>query len=107
MIAAFLVVVATGLALSPSSADLHSRYGEPNMERFTARRGISLSVEYGSDHLAFVARLEPPQSLLSSQEIQRPLMPSEAVSDVIEEVAPSAKRGNLIGNSRVFRADAT
>src|ERR1700693_632545 len=94
-----LMIAAASLALSPSSADLHSRYGVPDLERFMARPGISLSVEYGSDHLACVARLEPPQSLLGSQEIQRPLMPSEAVSEVIEEVAPSVMRGNLIGNS--------
>jgi hypothetical protein len=99
MVGACLLVAAASLALSPSSADLHRRYGVPDMERFMARPGISLSVEYGSDHLACVARLEPPQSLLDSQEIQRPLMPSEDVSEVIEEVAPSAMRGNLIGNS--------
>src|ERR1700731_5284927 len=98
MVGACLLVAAASLALSPSSADLHRRYGEPDMERFMARPGISLSVEYGSDHLACVARLEPPQSLLGSQEIQRPLMPSDAVSEVIEEIAPTTLRGNKISD---------
>src|ERR1700693_2078049 len=93
-----LMIAAASLALSPSSADLHSRYGVPDLERFMARPGISLSVEYGSDHLACVARLEPPQSLLGSQEIQRPLMPSDAVSEVIEEIAPTTLRGNKISD---------
>jgi hypothetical protein len=63
------------------------------MERFMARPGISLSVEYGSDHLACVARLEPPQSLVANQNLESPLMPSDAVSEVIEEIAPTTIRG--------------
>jgi hypothetical protein len=96
MIAVFLLAAAASLTWSPSSADLHSRYGEPNMERFMARPRISLMVEYGSDHLACVARLEPPQSLVVNQDLQAPLMPSEAVSEVIEEIAPAKIRGKQI-----------
>jgi hypothetical protein len=93
MIATCLIFAAVSLALSPSSADLRGRYGEPNMERFLARPGTSLSVEYGSDHLACVVRLETPPSLVANQDLQVSLMPSAAVSEVIEEVAPSARRG--------------
>jgi hypothetical protein len=96
----FLVATAS-LALSPSSEDLHSRYGPPYGESFIARPGISLSVEYGSDHRACQARLFPPQSLLTHQELETPLMRSEAVSEVIEEVAPTAMRGKEINSAIV------
>src|SRR6202035_532048 len=65
----FLFAVAS-VAMSLSSADLRSRYGEPNMERFLVRPGISFSVEYGSDHLACVARLESPRPMLAKQDLQ-------------------------------------
>jgi len=75
-----------------SSQELHNRYGEPDRERFSARPGISLTVEYGSDHLACNALIEPPQSLTYTEE-HVPLMSSEVVSEVLEEVAPVAMRG--------------
>jgi len=43
-------VVAASFALTPSSQDLHNRYGDPDIERFIARPGIGLTVEYGFDH---------------------------------------------------------
>jgi hypothetical protein len=95
------LLVAVGSAFLPqSSQDFHSRYGEPNRERFSARPGISLTVEYGSDHLACVALIEPPQPLTYTEE-NVPLMPSEGVSEVLEEVAPIAVRGKEI-NAGVF-----
>ena len=62
------------------------------MERFAARPGISLAVEYGSDHLACQVVIEPPQSLIHQEEQAR-LMSSEDASQVLEEVAPVAMRG--------------
>jgi hypothetical protein len=98
----FLFAVAS-VAMSLSSADLRSRYGEPNMERFSVRPGICLSVEYGSDHLTCVARLESPRPMLAKEDLQVPLMPSETVSEVIEEVVPTAMRGKLV-NSGSFQS---
>jgi hypothetical protein len=66
------------------------------MERYAARPGISLTVEYGSDHLACQVLIEPPQPLVH-QEDQARLMSSEAVSEVLEEIAPVAMRGKEIG----------
>jgi hypothetical protein len=95
-IVAGCLLVAVGSAFLPqSSQELHSRYGEPDRERFAARPGISLTVEYGSDHLACVALIEPPQPLTYTEE-QVPLMPSESVSEVLEEVAPIAMRGKEV-----------
>jgi len=94
LVGCFLIATA-GVVLSLSSQDLRSRYGEPDRERFAVRPGISLTVEYASDHLACYAVIYPPQPLLSSEE-QVPLMSSEAVSDVLEEVAPAAMRGKEV-----------
>ena len=89
------LIFATSVLLSQSSQDFHNRYGEPDRERFAARPGITLTVEYGSDHLACYALIDPPQPLLYSQE-HVPLMSSEGVSEVLEEVAPVAMRGTEI-----------
>lgn len=91
----FLIVAAGSLFLSRDSQDFHSRYGEPDRERFAARPGITLTVEYGSDHLACYALIDPPRPLLYSEE-HAPLMSSEGVSEVLEEVAPVAMRGKQI-----------
>ena len=94
LIACFLVAAAS-VALSQSSQELHNRYGEPDRERFAARPGISLTVEYGSDHLVCQALIEPPQPPTYSEE-HVPLMSSEGVSEVLEGVAPVAIRGKEI-----------
>jgi hypothetical protein len=51
-----------------TSQELHSRYGEPDIERFTARPGIGLTVEFGSDGLACQELLEPLQPLVHREE---------------------------------------
>jgi hypothetical protein len=90
-----LLIVTASVFLSQSSQDFHSRYGEPDREFFAARPGISLTVEYGSDHLACQALIEPPQPLTYTEE-HVPLMSSEGVAEVLEEVAPIAMRGKEI-----------
>jgi len=87
-----LLVATASVVLTQSSQEFHSRYGEPDTERFTARPGISLAVEYGSDQLACQVLIEPPQSLIHQEEQAR-LMSSEGASQVLEEVAPVATRG--------------
>jgi hypothetical protein len=95
---ASLLLAVAGLVLMRSSQDLHSRYGEPDLERFTARPGISLTVQYGSDGLPCHALIEPPQPLLFRQE-HVPLMSSEAVTEILEEVVPESVRGKQIARS--------
>jgi len=96
------LVVTASVLLSQSSQDFHNRYGEPDRERFAARPGITLNVEYGSDHLACYALIDPPRSLTSSEE-NVPLMSSEGVSEVLEEVAPAAMRGKEISTGLTQR----
>lgn len=100
IVAGCLLVAVGSVFLAQSSQEFHGRYGEPDIERFAARPGISLAVEYGSDHLACQAVIEPPQSLIHQEEQAR-LMSSEDTSQVLEEVAPIAMRGKEI-NSGIF-----
>jgi|HubBroStandDraft_1064217.scaffolds.fasta_scaffold18399_1 hypothetical protein len=80
-----------------SSMEIRNRYGAPNMERFTARPGIEVTVEYGADRLACDMVLEAPRPLVDTGPFERPqLIPSEAVSEILEEVAPVAIRGKQI-----------
>ena len=88
-------IVTASVLLSQGSQDFRNRYGEPDRERFAARPGITLTVEYGSDHLACYALIDTPQPLLYSEE-HVPLMSSEGVAEVLEEVAPVAMRGEEI-----------
>ncbi len=91
------IIVAALSAAVASSQQLHGRYGEPDLERFEVRAGLSLTAQYGSDGLACQARIEPPESLVGESQ-PRPLMSSQDVIDVLEEIAPIAKRGKLISN---------
>jgi hypothetical protein len=97
VLARSFLIVAASLILTPSSQDLHNRYGAADMERFSARPGISLTVQYGSDHLVCQAIVEPPQPLIH-QEQQVPLMSSEGVSEVLEEIAPISTRGKEVNS---------
>jgi hypothetical protein len=49
-------------------------------------------VEYGWEHLACHALIEPPQPLIYTEE-HVALMPSESVAEVLEEIVPVAVRG--------------
>ena len=89
LVGCFLVGVA-GLVLVQSSQELRIRYGEPDVERFAVRPGISLSVEYGSDHLVCQALIEPPKTLVHPEE-PVPLMSSEAVTAILEDIAPTTQ----------------
>jgi hypothetical protein len=84
------VALASG-ALPQSSQEFHSKYGEPDLERFEARPGINLAVEYGPDPLACQIIMEPPQPLVHGEE-QIQFMSSEGMSEILEEVAPVAMR---------------
>jgi hypothetical protein len=92
IIARCLFFAVVGVLLVPSSQDLRSRYGEPDLERFVARPGIALTVEYGSDHLACQALIEPPRPLIYADE-HAAFMPPETVTEILEEIAPASERG--------------
>jgi hypothetical protein len=91
---------------APDSEALHKLYGKsdlvspnregtPDSESFHLRDDIHMTVMYGSDHHACFIELTPEQPLYA----QRPYheMSSERVTEILEEIAPSAKRGKLNG----------
>jgi hypothetical protein len=92
ILAGCLLVAAGSVVLTQSSQELHNRYGDPDLQRFMARPGISVTVEYGSDQMACQAVIEPPRQLIYTEE-HVPLMSSEAVTEVLEEIVPANMRG--------------
>jgi hypothetical protein len=93
-----LCFAVVSVLLAPSSQELQKRYGEPNLERFMARPGIALSVEYGSDHSACWVLIEPPRPLFHHEE-SLPLMSSDTVTEILEEIVPVNIRGMSISSS--------
>jgi hypothetical protein len=93
--AACLLIAASGMLLTQSSQEFHSRYGEPDVERFQARPGISLTVQYGSDHRACQIIIGPSEPLVHSVG-ETQFISSDAVAELSEEVAPVASRGGVI-----------
>ena len=98
IIAGFLFVAVASVSLAPSSQDFRSRYGEPDVERFTARPGIAVTVEYGSDRLVCEALIEPPNSIIYAGQPSA-LMGPETVTEILEEIAPSNERGKELVSS--------
>jgi hypothetical protein len=98
IVAGCLFLAFGSVVLAPSSKEFHNRYAEPDMERFMARPGVALIVEYGSDHLACRILVEPAHSLFRPDR-NGPLMSSETVDEILEENVPVATRGMSISSS--------
>jgi hypothetical protein len=90
-----LFLLAGFLASAETSQELRSRYGKPDVERFTVRPGMSLTVEYGDDDQVCQAVIEPNQPIIHKAEPLRYMSP-EVVAGVIDEVAPPGQRGLLV-----------
>ena len=93
-----LFVLAALLANPESSRELHSRYGEPDIERFVVRPGVGLSVEYGSDGKACQMVIEGQKLLVQAEQPPKGMSP-ELVSGILDEVAPLSVRGLEIGRA--------
>jgi len=98
IVAACLFFAVVSVVVAPSSPELHKRYGGPNLERFMARPGIALTAEYGSDHSACWVLIEPPRPLFHPEE-SLPLMSSDTVTELLEEIVPVNIRGMSISSS--------
>ena len=57
------VLMSVSFRAAQTSQELRSKYDEPDIERFTARPGIGLTVEFGSDGVACQELLEPLKPL--------------------------------------------
>ena len=93
-----LVVVVASAATAPSPQEIRRKYGSPDLEHFMARPTIGLSVEYGSDREACRVLIEPPRQLFHPEE-SLPLMSSDTVTEILEEIAPVKMRGMSISSS--------
>jgi hypothetical protein len=93
------LLLAVGCVVLPQkSQELRSRYGEPDLERFIARPGIGLTIQYGADRQVCQALIEPPQQLIYTEQ-NVPLMSSEAVTEILEEIVPAHMRGKDSGKT--------
>lgn len=97
ILATWLLVVSFGLPLAQTSQTLRGRYGEPDIERFTAARDIGLTVQYGSDGVACQIVIERKQPLLRNEQVLN-YMEAEKVSEIIDELVPPANRGRSINS---------
>lgn len=102
IVAGCIFLAVAGAVLAPSSPDLHGLYGNPDVERFSARPGIGVTVQYGSDQQVCQAIIEPPQQLLHGDDEQVPLMSSEAVTDILDVISPADERGAQLNRILTF-----
>lgn len=86
------IVLLLSIATSQTAQELTSRYGEPDLERFAVRPGISLTVEYGSNRLACRMLIEKTRSPFGDPEETEYMRP-EVVSEIIDELVPEFQRG--------------
>jgi hypothetical protein len=91
-----LLVAASALTLAPGAQDFRKQYGQPDTERFIARPGISLTVQYGSDHLACQMLIESPRQLLLQKDSEGTLLPPDKITEILDEVVPVSGRGKQL-----------
>jgi hypothetical protein len=94
---ACLLILATGLPLMQNSEEMRVRYGEPDIERFTAAGDIGLTVQYGSDGVACQAVIERKQPLLHGEQSLTYMSP-EAVGELVDEIASPSSRGREVNS---------
>jgi hypothetical protein len=89
------------LALSPvatsaqSASELKARYGDPDVERFLVRPGITLMARYAGDRTACEMVIEPIRSIIPRNDSDMYIRP-ELMTEIIDEVLPEASRGKLL-----------
>jgi hypothetical protein len=97
-----LLVIVAGVATAQTPQDFRNRYGEPQGEVFSARPGIGLSVEYGSDHVACQIVLKPTKHTIGRQD-EAQFMSSATVTEILDEVVPATARGKKLNEGYVNR----
>lgn len=78
-----------------TSLDLRHRYDPPDAERYIVRPGIAMTIAFAKDGKPCEMLIEPRHSLLSSAAHSKP-MPSDTVSEILDEVLPPNQRGRLL-----------
>ena len=84
-------------ASAQSASELKGRYGDPDVERFLVRPGVTLTVRYASDRTACEMLIGPIRSIIPRNEPTTYMRP-ELMTDIIDEVLPDANRGKLLSS---------
>ena len=82
-------------AIELNATDLHARYGDPGVERFVVRPGITLMATYSTDQAACRMVVGPTRWIIPRNDPAQYMRP-EDVSEIIDEVLPEANRGELL-----------
>jgi hypothetical protein len=85
------------VASAQTAGDFGTRYGDPDVERFVIRPGVTLTVAYGSDTTGCQMIVEPQRSILKSDN-ESELMAREIVPEVLEEILPESSGDSLLVN---------
>lgn len=78
-----------------SSQSLRQKYGLPDAERYAVRPGIVMTVAFAKDGRPCEIVIEPRHSLLSTDALSKP-MPSDEVTEILNEVLTPNQRGRLL-----------
>ena len=91
-----LFVFLSGIvAAAQTAGDLTARYGDPDVERFRVRPGITLMGRYAEDRTVCEMLIEPIRSIIPHDEPAKYMRP-EVMTEIIDEVLPEADRGKLL-----------
>jgi hypothetical protein len=90
----FLVLSAI-VAPAQSTSELKALYGDPDVERFLVRPGITLMVRYSGDRTACEMLIQPMRSIIPRNDAATYMRP-EVMTEIIDEVLPEANRGKLL-----------
>lgn len=77
-----------------TSQGLRQRYGNPDVERYVVRPGIVMTV-FAKDGQPCEVVIEPWHSLISNDTSLK-LIPSDKVTEILDEVLPLTQRGKLL-----------
>jgi hypothetical protein len=90
-----LFLVLSAIAPAQTASELTARYGDPDVERFLVRPGVTLMARYTSDRTACEMLIEPLRSIIPRNESAIYMRP-EVMTEIIDEVLPEAIRGKLL-----------
>lgn len=102
-----LIFLAFAGTTPQDSVDLRARYGEPDVERFAIRPGITLTAEYGPDGKACLLDIEPRHAFIHAMLMNQPTILKETALDVLNEAAPPMTRGKALGGGGSFQSGCT
>ena len=101
------VLLAGFLTPQQSSSKYHSLYGLSDLERFTVRPGITLTVEYGPDRFACQLQIAAPRRIAEPLE-QTKMLPEDETTQILDEIVPPNTRGEPVpGRGGSFQSGIT